>query len=82
MQYDPQDYGSYLILGQSLARAGKPEEGIATLKKAASLQPGVPLAHVWLAEVYDQWGQKADAARERAAAKRLGSKATRSEPMH
>ena len=82
LQYDPQDYGSYLILGQSLARAGKPEEGIATLKKAASLQPGVPLAHVWLAEVYDQWGQKADAARERAAAKRLGSKATRSEPMH
>jgi arylsulfatase A-like enzyme/Tfp pilus assembly protein PilF len=74
LQYDPEDYGSYLILGQSLARAGKPEEGIATLKKAASLQPGVPLAHVWLAEVYDQLGQKADAARERAIAKRLGAK--------
>jgi arylsulfatase A-like enzyme/Flp pilus assembly protein TadD len=74
LQYDPEDYGSYLILGQSLARAGKPEEGIDTLKKAASLQPGVPLTHVWLAEVYDQLGQKADAARERATAKRLGAR--------
>ena len=70
-QYDPEDYGSYLILGQSLARSGDPQAGIATLLKAASLQPQDPLPHLWLAEVYDQLGQKADADRERAEAERL-----------
>jgi arylsulfatase A-like enzyme len=71
LQYVPDDYGSFLILGQSLARSGDPQAGLATLKKAATLQPGVPLAHIWLAEIYDQLGQKADAARERAEAERL-----------
>ncbi|MGC2246882.1 MAG: sulfatase-like hydrolase/transferase [Terriglobales bacterium] len=73
LEYDPEDYGSYLILGQSQARSGDPQAGIATLKKAASLQPESPIAHVWLADIYDQLGQKADAARERAEAKRLGT---------
>jgi len=73
LQYDPEDSGSYLILGQSLARSGDPEAGVAALKKAASLQPEAPLAHLWLADVYDQLGQKADAAREREEAKRLAA---------
>ncbi|MGA7561237.1 MAG: sulfatase-like hydrolase/transferase [Terriglobales bacterium] len=73
LQYDPEDYGSYLILGQSLARSGDPQSGVATLKKAASLQPKAPLPHLWLAHVYDQLGQKADADRERAEAERLGA---------
>jgi arylsulfatase A-like enzyme/Flp pilus assembly protein TadD len=72
--YDPEDYGSYLILGQSQARSGDPQAGVAALKKAASLRPQEPLAHVWLAEVYDQLGQKADAARERAEAERLANR--------
>jgi tetratricopeptide (TPR) repeat protein len=72
--YDPEDYGSYLILGQSQARSGDPQAGVATLKKAVSLQPEIPLAHLWLADVYDQLGQKADAAREREEAKRLGAR--------
>jgi tetratricopeptide (TPR) repeat protein len=71
LQYDPEDYGSYLILGQSLARSGDPQAGIATLLKAASLQPQDPLPHLWLADVYDQIGQKADADQERAEAERL-----------
>jgi tetratricopeptide (TPR) repeat protein len=71
--YDPEDYGSYLILGQSQARSGDPQAGVATLKKAVSLQPKVPLAHLWLADVYDQLGQKADAAREREEARRLAA---------
>ena len=71
LEYDPEDYGSYLILGQSQARSGDPQAGIATLKKAALLQPEVPLAHLWLAEIYDQLGQKADADHERAEAERL-----------
>jgi arylsulfatase A-like enzyme/Flp pilus assembly protein TadD len=73
LEYDPDDYGSYLILGQSQARSGDPQAGIATLKKAASLEPKGPMAHLGLADIYDQLGQKTDAARERAEAKRLGS---------
>ncbi len=73
LQYDPEDYGSYLILGQSLARSGDPEAGVAALKKAASLEPESPMAHLWLADVYDQLGQKADAAREREEARRLAA---------
>jgi arylsulfatase A-like enzyme/cytochrome c-type biogenesis protein CcmH/NrfG len=71
LQFDPEDYGSYLILGESLARSGDPQTGITMLEKAASLQPQDPLSHAWLAEAYDQLGRKADAARERAEAKRL-----------
>jgi tetratricopeptide (TPR) repeat protein len=74
LQFDPDDYGSYLILGQSLARTGDPQGGVAALKKAASLQPEVPVAHAWLAEIYDQLGQKADADRERSEAERLQKK--------
>jgi arylsulfatase A-like enzyme/Flp pilus assembly protein TadD len=73
--YAPGDYASYLILGYSQARSGDPEAGVATLKKAASLQPKRPLAHVWLADVYDWIGQPANAERERAEAKRLEANA-------
>ena len=71
LQYIPEDYGSYLILGQSQARSGDPQAGVATLQKAVALQPEVPVAHAWMADIYDQLGQKADADRERAEAKRL-----------
>jgi len=71
LQYDPNDYGSYLILGQSLAQSGDPDGGMKALKKAVSLQPEVPLAHVWLANIYEQLGRKADAELERTEAKRL-----------
>lgn len=77
LEYDPEDYGSYLILGQSQARSGDPQAGIATLKKAASLEPTGPTAHLWLANIYDQLGRKTDAARERAEAKRLGEHPSR-----
>jgi len=74
LQYDPEDFGSYLILGQSLARSGDPQAGLEALKTAASLQPEAPMPHAWLADIYDQLGQKADADRERAEAKRLRTK--------
>ena len=73
LEYDPEDYGSYLILGQSQARSGDPEAGIATLKKAASLEPAGPMAHLFLAEIYDHLGREADAAQERTEAQRLGA---------
>lgn len=73
LQYNPDDHGSYLILGQSLARTGDAEAGIAALKKASSISPADPTAHAWLAEIYTQVGRQADAERERKEAKRLGT---------
>src|SRR5262249_55156147 len=71
--YDPQDVGSYLILGKSLGQSGDPQGGITALKQAISFDPDNPMAHLWLAEVYEQIGQKSEASQERAEAARLGA---------
>lgn len=73
--YAPDDYESYMMLGYALPRTGDPQGAVAALKKAASLQPKVPLPHLWLAGIYDDLGQKANAERERAQAKRLEANA-------
>jgi arylsulfatase A-like enzyme/cytochrome c-type biogenesis protein CcmH/NrfG len=73
LQYDPEDYGSYLILGQSLGRLGDSQGGISMLEKAVSLQPADPTPHLWLAEIYDKSGPKPNADRERAKAESLAS---------
>jgi choline-sulfatase len=80
LRYEPDDYGSYLILGQSLARSGDPQAGVATLNKAASMEPRDPTPHAWLADIYDQMGKKAEAEQQRAEAERLG--ATRTNQVH
>ncbi len=69
--YDATDFGSYLILGQSLGRTGDSKGALENLKKAVALQPQAPLPHAWMADVYDQMGLSKDAERERATAKRL-----------
>lgn len=71
LKYQPDDYGSYMILGKSLALTGDPDGGIATLKKAISMQPADPTPHEWLADIYDRVGKKPDADRERAEARQL-----------
>jgi len=81
LQFDPDDYGSYLILGQSLARLGDPQAGVATLKKAASMEPRDPTPHAWLADIYDQMGKKADAKQQRAEAERLGATRANQVPL-
>ena len=81
LQFDPDDYGSYLILGQSLARLGDPQAGMATLKKAASMEPKDPTPHAWLADIYDQMGKKADAKQQRAEAERLGATRANQVPL-
>jgi arylsulfatase A-like enzyme/lipopolysaccharide biosynthesis regulator YciM len=75
LRYTPDDYESYMLLGYALPRTGDFQGAVAALKKAASIQPKMPLPHVWLADIYDQLGQKADAERERAQAKRLEANA-------
>ena len=72
--YTPDDYESYMLLGYALPRTGDLPGAVAALKKAVSLQPKNPLPHAWLADIYDQSGQKANAERERAEAKRLAAK--------
>ena len=54
-----------------LELTGKPAAALPRLKKAAALEPKAPEPHMFLAEAYVQLGRKTDAARERAAAKRL-----------
>ena len=75
LSYAPEDYESLMMLGYALPRTGDIQGGVAALKKAASLQPAVPTAHVWLANLYDQLGQSADAEREREEARRLQQRA-------
>jgi arylsulfatase A-like enzyme/cytochrome c-type biogenesis protein CcmH/NrfG len=74
--YDPGDYESYMLLGYALPRTGDPQGAVVALRKAASIQPKVPLPHVWLADIYDQLGQEANAQRERLEAKRLAANAS------
>ncbi len=71
LKYDPKDFESYMMLGYALPKTGDPQGGSAALKKAISLQPDNPLPHVWLADIEDQLGQKTNAERERAEARRL-----------
>jgi choline-sulfatase len=71
LRYIPDDYGSYLILGQSLARTGDPQGGVEALKKAALIEPQDPRPHSELATIYDQTGKKTDAEQQRAEADRL-----------
>jgi uncharacterized protein HemY len=37
------------------------------------MEPGDPTPHLWLAEIYDQMGNLADAEQQRADAERLGA---------
>jgi Flp pilus assembly protein TadD len=70
----PEDYGSYLTLGISLARSGEFEAALANLQKAAALRPEAHQPHGFLAALYARLGRDADAERERAEAKRLRTK--------
>jgi arylsulfatase A-like enzyme/cytochrome c-type biogenesis protein CcmH/NrfG len=71
LSYAPKDYESYMMLGYALPKTGDIQGGIAALKQAAALQPAVPTSHLWMADLYDQLGQSAEAAREREEARRL-----------
>jgi Flp pilus assembly protein TadD len=76
LEFMPDHFGSYLILGRFLELSGDFEGAIPKLKKAAALEPQAPEPHMFLADAYAQLGREADAARERAAAKRLGASST------
>ena len=71
LEFLPDHFGSYLILGRFLEMSGDLEGAVSNLKKAAALQPKAPEPHIVLADVYDHLGRKGEAARELAIAKRL-----------
>jgi arylsulfatase A-like enzyme/Tfp pilus assembly protein PilF len=71
LDFYPDDFGSYLILGRFLELSGDFAGAVPKLKKAAALDPKAFEPHMFLADAYMQLGRKADAAREQAAAKRL-----------
>ena len=71
LEVAPKNYGALLLEGRMLMLSKQPEAALPRLKAAAALRPKIPEPHTVLAEAYVQLGQKADAARERAEAKRL-----------
>ncbi len=76
LEFQPDHFGSYLILGRFLELSGDLDGAVPNLKKAASLEPKAPDPHIILADVYDHLGKAADAARERAIAERLAATGT------
>jgi len=75
---DPDDYGTNLLLGRLLVRAGDPAAALPRLKKAASLQPKASEPRLILADAYAKLGRNDDAERERSLGKRLAM----NEPAH
>lgn len=75
IEVEPDHYGTNLLLGRLLTITGDATAALPRLKKAAALEPKAPEPHTFLAEAYTKLGRKTDAARERAAAKRLGGSA-------
>ena len=73
LEFQPDHFGSYLILGRFLELSGDLEGAVPNLKKAATLDPKAPDPHIILADVYEHMGKTADAARERAIAERLAA---------
>jgi arylsulfatase A-like enzyme/Flp pilus assembly protein TadD len=73
LQFLPDHFGSYLILGRFLEISGDFEGAVPNLKKAAEIDPKAPEPHAFLADAYDRLGQAEEATRERATAERLGA---------
>jgi Flp pilus assembly protein TadD len=69
----PNHYSALLLEGQILVFSRQAEAAIPRLERAAALVPTVPEPHTFLADAYTQLGKKADAARERATARRLAA---------
>jgi arylsulfatase A-like enzyme/Flp pilus assembly protein TadD len=71
LQFFPDHFGSYLILGRFLELSGDFAGAVPKLKRAAALEPKAPEPHMFLADAYVQLGRESDAAREKVIAKRL-----------
>ena len=73
LKFDPNHYATNLLLGRVLLASGDAKAALPRLNKAVEVQPQSPDPHLLLVEAYGQLGQKTEADRERAEAKRLGA---------
>jgi len=71
LEADPEHYRANLLRGRILSLQGRPRDALPNLEKAVEVEPKSAEAHQFLAEVYSQLGEEANAARERAEAARL-----------
>ena len=69
----PDHFRSNLLLGRLLALQGNSAEALPYLREATKIDPKSIDAHVFLANVYAELGQRANAERERAKATQLKS---------
>jgi arylsulfatase A-like enzyme len=65
---DPNHYRANLLRGRILSLQQKPAEALPNLKRAAEVQPDSREAHKFLADAYEQLGDSASAAEQRAQA--------------
>jgi tetratricopeptide (TPR) repeat protein len=70
LELDDDNFKANLFLGRLLGMQGDAKAALPYLLKAVKLQPESSTAHVFLANTYTQLGQKANAERERNAARR------------
>jgi len=68
LSLDPAHYRANLLRGRILSLQHKAAEAVPNLKKAVEAQPDSREAHLFLADAYDQLGDSAEAAEERARA--------------
>jgi arylsulfatase A-like enzyme/Tfp pilus assembly protein PilF len=68
----PNHYAALLLEGRILVASKHPEAALDKLEHAAALVPKAPQPHIILSDAYRQLGRKAEAAREKVAAQRLG----------
>ncbi len=73
LEFLPDHFGSYLILGRFLELSGDLEGAETNLKKAIALQPKAPEPHLILSDVFDHLGRQAEAAEELSKSKRLAA---------
>jgi arylsulfatase A-like enzyme/Flp pilus assembly protein TadD len=73
LEFAPNNFAALLLEGQVLVDSNQPEAALPRLEAAATLEPRAAQPHLLLAAAYEQLGQKPDARRERAFARRLGT---------
>jgi arylsulfatase A-like enzyme/Tfp pilus assembly protein PilF len=73
LRLNPNHYTANLMLGRLLGMQNEPAAALPHLQKAVKLQPQSADAHKFLANIYIELGQEANARREQAEAERLAA---------
>jgi arylsulfatase A-like enzyme len=71
LESQPENYGALMLEGRVLMQSKHPDAALAKLEKAAEVQPDAAEPHSIMGDAHEQLGNKAEAAQERAKAKRL-----------